>query len=160
MLKYFSPTGMMVALQVCMGNWVNKTIKNQKGFSLVEAVLSSVVLGVGLLAGLLVFETAAANTLYSDFTTIATQTANQKLEEIMADKESAGYDAITEGNYADEDLTTPYVLQRDITIYEVSSADLNTAEPGSGLKKVEVFVCWDDCSDSHSVAVTTLLADY
>lgn len=143
-----------------MGNWVNKTIKNQKGFSLVEAVLSSVVLGVGLLAGLMVFENAAANTLYSDFTTIAVQTANQKLEEIMADKENSGYAAITEGNYVDEDLVAPYLLKRVITIYEVSSADLNTPEVDSGLKRVEVFVCWDDCSCSHSVTVTTLLADY
>lgn len=143
-----------------MGNWINKTIKDQKGFSMVEAVLSSVLLGVGLLAGLLIFETAAANTLYSDFTTIAIQTANHKLEEIMADKESSGYAAITEGNYPDEDLVAPYLLKRDITIYEVSSADLYTPEVGSGLKRVEVFVCWDDCSNSHSVTVATLLADY
>lgn len=151
---------MCFAIRVGMGNWVKTIIKNQKGFSLVEAVLSSVVLGVGLLAGLLVFENASANTLYSDFTTIATQTANQKIEEIMADKESLGYAGITEGDYPDEELTSPYVLNRDITIYEVSSADYETPEVGSGLKRVEVSVCWNDCSSSHSVTVSTLLADY
>ena len=143
-----------------MKNWVKKLIRNQKGFSLVEAVLSTVVLGVGLLAGLMVFENASANTLYSDFTTVATQTANEKLEEIMADKESSGYASITESNYPDEDLTTPYALTRDISIYEVSSSNLNTPSAGSGLKRVEVSVCWDDCSSSHSVTVSTLLADY
>lgn len=143
-----------------MRKWFKNLAKNQKGFSMIETVLTSMILAVGLVGGLLVFQNASANTLYSDFTTIATQSANEKLEEVMADKEFSGYAIVTEANYPSENLSTPYEMTRTVSVLEVSASDLVTPDSGSGLKKVDVSVCWGDCSSSHTATVSTLIADY
>ena len=137
-----------------------RTLKNQKGFSLMESILTTVVLAFGFMGGMTVLENATANTLQTDFMTISTEYANEKLESIMADKEFIGFNEITEDNYPAEVLDDAYSLNRSVTVTEVSSSDLETPQSGSGLKKVEVTVSWGSGSTNESSTVSTLVANY
>jgi Tfp pilus assembly protein PilV len=134
------------------------TIKNQKGFSMLEGVFTTMLLAVGLVGGMAVMQNATATTLNGDMNSTAVQLANEKIEEIMGDNEFQGYDNITDENYDAETLSAPYQgFSRSVNVTEVDSDDLTTEEVGSGLKKVDVTVSW---GSDDSVMVTTIVADY
>lgn len=96
-----------------------------------------------------------ANT-YSEGTTVATQIANEKLEEILADKAYRGYSyVIDSANYPEEIIQGE--ITRSVVVTEVSDTDFNTAEEGSGLSKVDVVVKW---AKDEEVVLTTLVSDY
>lgn len=134
------------------------TIKNQKGFSLLEEIFSTMILAVGLVGGMVVMHNATATTMNGDMNSMAIQLANYKLDEIMGDKEFQGYALVTDENYQSEDLSAPYQgFSRSVDVTEVNSDDLSTAEQGSGLKKVDVTVSW---GNDESVTVTSMVVDY
>lgn len=137
---------------------VFKRLKNSKGFTVLENILTVVVLSIGLMGSMVVMQNAALNTVNGDMNTIATQSANEKLEMIMADKTFQGYDFVTSDNYDSEVLQT-YGMSRSVSVTEVSVDDLTTPEENSGLKKVEVSVSWGE--ESYQVVnVSTLVSDY
>lgn len=136
-----------------------KKLKNQKGFTLLESILAATIISVGIWGAMLVTQNAQVTGVYSDKVTIATQLANEKLEEIIADKslKSSGYSGITETNYSAETLSGNFSgYERSVTITEVSDADLSTPTTGSGLKKVTVTVSFD----GQDVSLVTVLANY
>lgn len=134
------------------------TIKNQKGFSMLEGIFSTMLLAVGLVGGMAVMQNATATTMNGDMNSTAVQLANAKIEEIMGDNEFQGYDAITDDSYSAETLSAPYQgFSRSVTVTEINSDDLTTEEVGSGLKKVDVMVSW---GSDDSVTVTTMVVNY
>jgi len=138
---------------------LKKRFKNQKGFTLIETCLSCVIIGVGLVGGMIVMQNATANTVNNDLSTIATQLANQKIEQIIADNKFIGYETLISDNYPNETVTDVYNMSRTVSITEVNSVDLSVPEAGSGLKSVSATVTWGD-KDYQTVTVTTLIADY
>jgi len=138
---------------------LKKRIKNQKGFTLIETILTSIIIGVGLMGGMVVMQNATANTVNNDLSTIATQLANQKIEQMIADSKFIGYETLISDNYPNEVVTDIYNMLRKVIIAEVSSVDLSVVEPGSGLKSVSATVSWGT-KDYQTVTVTTLIADY
>jgi len=135
-----------------------KFLKSNKGFTIIENILTVTVVALGLMGGMIVMQNATAKTVNNDMTTIATQVANEKIEAIMADKEFSGYTTIIEDNYPTEGLSDPYNFTRTTDINEVNAEDLTTSEESSGMKKVVVTVSWGD-EDYHKVSVSTLVAD-
>lgn len=145
-----------------MLNKILKTIGCEKGFTILETILTTTILAAGLMGGMVVMQNAVARTANGDLNTIATQKANEKIEEILADNQFRGFDYITDGNYDGETLEE-YSFSRTVNVTEVSSDDLTSAEEGSGLKKVDVTVSWgsDNANADHQqVTVSTLLSDY
>ena len=136
-----------------------KKLKNQKGFTVVENILASIILSVGLLSGLMAMSNATSHTLRGDMNTVATQLANEKIEQILADKSFVNYEYLSTGNYQDEILSDAYYMQRSVVITEVNTDDLSTPEEGSGMKKVAVTVSWGNGA-AEEVVVSTLISDY
>lgn len=138
-----------------------KKLKESGGFSLLENILATVLVAIGLMGGLLALQNSTLHTVNSDLSSIATQLANEKVEAILADKEYLGYDyLVAESNYPTEQLADDLSgFERTVTIMEVSAEDMTTPEEGSGVKKVNVVVNWGN-KDYQTVSVTTLVTDY
>lgn len=121
-----------------------KKLRSNKGFSLLEGVLSTALIGMLMTGATLVMQNSTLNTMNGDMNTIATQLANEKLENIIADKEFLGYAHLDQStNYPDETMSGVYQgYERSVDIYEVDPADLTTPMIGSGIKRVEVKVIW------------------
>ncbi|HBF13953.1 MAG TPA: hypothetical protein DDW49_11305 [Deltaproteobacteria bacterium] len=139
-----------------------RALKNQKGFTFIESILTTLVLSIGLWGTMALFQNATSNVSTSNWQVIATQLANEKLENIIADKKFQGYNTIDSTNYPNETLSAPYQgLQRNVTITEVSPADFSTPEPYSGYKLITVEVVWSqEVGSLGSVNVSTLLTNY
>lgn len=138
-------------------------LKNSAGFSFVEAILTTVVLAVGLWGGLALLHNATSHSINNDYRIIGIQLANKKLEIIIADKTFRGYDWIDESNYPTEILADPYSgFTRSITVTEVDPADFNdTQNPvaDSGYKRVDVQVTWG--TEPHQkIIMSTVLSSY
>jgi Tfp pilus assembly protein PilV len=133
---------------------------NQSGFIFVELILTMLVLSIGLASGYVLMDNSLSNSVTGDADVVASQLANEKLEQIISDKSFGGYDALAEGDYPPETLDAPYQnYSRQVDIYEVNPTDMSTAEAGSGYKKVTVSVTWGN-HDYETVNVVTLLTNY
>lgn len=136
---------------------------NQRGFSLIEAALSTVILAMGLMVGIMVTHQTTVANANTDFHIIATQLANEKMESIIADSylQASQYDYIIGTNYPDEDIdygSHTDVFERTVSITEVAD-DLTTAQSNSGYKKVDVNVTWG-VEAYEQVSISTLLTNY
>ncbi len=113
-----------------------KTLRNTQGYSLVEIVFVIIFLGMALTATLSMTTSGLRNSVNTQFVTTATNLANEKMEEIYADKKTKGYPYIVQNNYSSE--TNPggnvgyyrYVIITDQSTYKevkvkVTHADLN-----------------------------------
>lgn len=135
-------------------------LKSQKGFSLLENILATVLVSVGLLGGMATMQNASINTMNGDMSSIATQLANEKIEIILADKQFNGYDAVSTGDHDVESFSGQLQgFQRVVTVSEVDPDDLITPSAGSGMKRVIVTVNWGN-KDHQKVIVSTLVTDY
>lgn len=133
---------------------------NQRGFTLIETILTIVLLSFGLIGGLTLFRNSTENSLTKDYRVIASQLASEKIESILLDKEFQGYDTITEANYPDENLADPYgEFSRSVTIQEVDPDDMTTPSAGSGYKRIDVDVTWG-AEGYQTITVSTLVTDY
>jgi type II secretory pathway pseudopilin PulG len=139
-------------------------IKNQMGMALLESILGTVLFSIGLTGGLFLMQNATRASVNTDFNVIASQFANEKLETIIADKALKGnrYDDIVANNYPNESLTYEGVSNafvRTVVIEEVDPSNLTTPQAGSGMKKVDVTVQWNN-GNNQQILVSTLVADY
>ena len=133
----------------------------QAGFTLIETILTTLLLGIGLMGSLNLLQSSANASLENDARVTASHLADEKIETIIGDKTFQGYDFITAANYPDESpLDDPYdSYTRSVTITEVDGSDLTTASAGSGIKKADVTVSWGE-SAYQSVTVSTIVTDY
>lgn len=133
---------------------------NCRGHSILENILTTLILSCGLLGGMSVMQNSTLAALNGNMSTVGAELANESMESILADREFMGYGVVANQNYLSGELGAPYSgFTRTVTITEVSESDLTTPQLGSGLKKVEVTVDWGDGADEQ-VQVVTLLGDY
>jgi type IV pilus assembly protein PilV len=117
----------------------------EDGFTLIEIMITLVILSVGLtaLAGLQV--SAIKGNTFSKRMTAAVSIANQKLEQIKdtdyANILSESSTQITQSNMR---------FTRQVTVTNNS--------PLANTKTVNVTVTWSDGSNSHSVPITTIIS--
>ncbi len=133
-------------------------MNNQCGSSLIDVVLTTLVLGTALFGGILAMQTVTAHSVNGDLNSIAVQFANEKIEAIMADAEYKGYEAVVDANYSSENIPDHYNMTRSVGIVEVSESDLSTPAAGSGLKKIDVTVTWG-VGEYQTVTLTTMVAE-
>ncbi len=134
--------------------------RRRTGFTLIELVLTIVVISVGLLGVLALFENAVRGAALADINVIAAHLAREKLEQIVHDKVRFGYAALDETLYPAESFSGDFSsYARSTTIDEVSNADFLTPEVASGYKRVEVTVSWGAAANMH-ITIPTVLADY
>jgi prepilin-type N-terminal cleavage/methylation domain-containing protein len=136
-------------------------MKNE-GFTLIEVILVVVIMAIaipGLITVLSVITQGQVNTVG---TTTAALLAQERLEEIVADKRSPnrGYAFVVNGNYAPDVPMAGY--NRSVNIVCVAATDLNTAVPcDTGYKRVAVTVQAAGVGPTVPDAVlVTVLTDY
>ncbi|MDO8493731.1 MAG: type II secretion system protein [Deltaproteobacteria bacterium] len=145
---------------------------NQKGFTLIEGVLSIALIGIALVGILYAFQGSVRSSLLADQTVIAANVARDTMEEIIAQKDcnesGCGYAATLSSISAQSYDANPvsgfagYVL--DTTALEVNPDDDNSADDfldsqsGSGYARITVVVNWNNGGNSY--VLETLLASY
>ena len=115
----------------------------QKGFTLIEAILTLTILATGIVGVLTLYQRNIANSDEMEQTLTATLLAQEKLEQIVQDKKYKLYPYIITANYpATEDLTAEGYpdYTRTTTIQEVNNTNLTTSQNGTGYKRVTVGV--------------------
>jgi prepilin-type N-terminal cleavage/methylation domain-containing protein len=111
--------------------------KNQGGFTLIETIITLIVLSIAAVGVLSVFTTGmrgSANPMVIDQ---ATQLAQEKMDTIFGDRINAGYGFayIIPVNYSAENPVTGFAgFNRSVSIFCATAADLNTnaGAPGAG----------------------------
>lgn len=133
---------------------------NEGGFTLIEAILTVVLLSFGLVGGLTLFRNVTDNSLSKNNQVIASALAGEKLESILLDKTAQGYGFILQANYPDEQMAAPnQTFTRSVTIQEVQAADLTTPQVGSGYKRIDVQVTWG-VQNFQTITVSTVVSNY
>ena len=137
------------------------------GFSLIEVIITLVVLAIAAAGVITVFVSGGPGTAEPLILSQASRLVQEKMDIIAADRREPGrgftYVSRTPvDNYPDELVTLGgHAYARIIRVVCVDAADLN-ADPGPGCpqsyKRVTVTVSWNAGADS--VSVTTLFADY
>ena len=137
-----------------------KKTKNNRGFSLLEAVLAVMILAVGFFSTTILISNISISAISSDQNIIGTQLANEKVESILADKKFLGFSYVDNSHYPLEILTGDYSgYQRNVSVAEVQPGDLMTPSPGSGIKKISVTVSWGSAA-WQQVKVSGMVSKY
>ncbi len=137
-----------------------KFMRQSTGVTLIELVLTIVVISFGLIGVMILFENATRGVMQADLNVMATNLAHEKLEQIILDKWRDGYASVIDSNYPDENFQDEFsIFTRSTDIVEVSGSDLATPEADSGYKRVDVTVSWGGGS-LQRISLPTLLASY
>lgn len=132
----------------------------QRGFSLVEVVVATAVLAIGLitLIGLLPFAIKANKKAESQ--SLASTYARTKLEQLLA----SPYDEIGTGTIeprakiSNDPSNSAYALERQTVVTFIDS-NLSTTNSDQGLKKITVTVYWPKPpTGSSSLTLSSILA--
>jgi Tfp pilus assembly protein PilV len=125
------------------GGWSGARGRRRGAFTLIEAVIALVVLGVAVPPMLVAVKDAAARRADLVLASRARWLAAERLEDILADRASAtrGYAYVTPGHYPAEASVAGFPnFARSVSVVETGP---NFA-PGTGLKTVTVSVSWRD----------------
>jgi prepilin-type N-terminal cleavage/methylation domain-containing protein len=133
----------------------------RKGFTLIESIVSVVILATAMPAMLWAVREAHRDRVSPVKASRARWLATEKLEDIIADRHSTtrGYTYLIGTNYPAEASITGYPgFTRSVAISE-TAADLVTA--GTGFKRATVTVAWTDArGGNRQLAIATILTDY
>ena len=142
---------------------VSSKTPNQTGFSLIEALVATAILALGLLAVLGAFPLAMRVNKEAERASLASIYARSKLEQLL----TTSYDDVATGTIEPRarlsaDPASPaYTLERQ-TVVTLVDADLNTSVSDVGLKKFTVTVFWPgrQGGGSKSLTLTSILAQH
>lgn len=131
----------------------------RRGMSLIEVVLSIVILGLTVPAMVLQLHSAIAAQTAARVQGNLVMLADARINEIFADRRdpTRGYGYIAAGSYPDEEAPAGldrYMRQTEIR--EVDPADLSSPQGGSGIKRIRVTVTGPD---DGMLQVETFVAD-
>ena len=129
------------------------------GFTLIEAIISIVILSISVPAMLYAVRGAHVQRVNPMMASTARWLATEKLEDVIADADSAtrGYAYVIAANYTAEGSIASFPgYTRSVAITE-TAADLVSA--GTGYKRVVVTVSWTDAtSAARALSITTVIA--
>jgi type IV pilus assembly protein PilV len=127
-----------------------RLISIEEGFTLIEIMITLVILSIGLvaLAGLQV--SAIKGNAFSKRMTTAVSIANERLEQI---KDKAYADILSESP-----TQIPIKYPNEPEMIFIRQVTVTNNSPLANTKTVNVTVTWSDGSNSHSVPITTIIS--
>lgn len=132
-------------------------LRGSRGFTLLEAVLTIVFMGVSFLGLAYLFGNVTQQALKSDLSVLATKLAREKLEEVVQVKADSGYAAVV--SQAPETVASgAWSFTRQVGVQYVDPADFSASAANTGYKRVDVTVAWGSGA-GRSVTLTTLVTD-
>lgn len=133
----------------------------RRGFSLVEAIVALLIVGVAIPPMLWAMSAAQSRRADAALAATAGWLATEKLEDILADRHSTtrGYNYVAPSIYAPENAVSGFArFSRSVSIAE-TGADLSTA--GTGYKTVTVNVGYSDSrNQSRSLQLKAVVTSY
>lgn len=131
----------------------------QRGFTIVDTILMMMIVGIGLSGIIMFFANTNREVLDSNFTVMASALAQERVEQVVADRGSQGYAAVTQNTYpAEPNMAAPFAgFSRTTTVTEVDPANPNAALVGSGLKRIDVQVAWNG---GQTVSLSTMVGNW
>ena len=144
----------------------------ERGFTLIEGVLSIALIGIGLVGLLFAFQGSVHSSLLADQTIVAANIARETMEKIISQKDcnesgcgyAAALNSVNAQTYDENPVNgfTGFVL--NTTSLEVnpdddnSSDDFLDSQSGSGYARITVQVTWNNGGNQY--VLETLLANY
>ncbi|MBW1698731.1 MAG: prepilin-type N-terminal cleavage/methylation domain-containing protein [Deltaproteobacteria bacterium] len=119
--------------------------KKDSGFTLVEVLVTMVILAIALLGMAALLAGIMQGNTYSNMVTTATTLAQEKLEEVRR----IGYSGVESGEENYGDITDFPLFKR--------TTNVTSDSPAAGMKTVTVTVYWN--SNNKSVELKTILTD-
>jgi len=140
-----------------------KSTSKPAGFSLVEAIVSIIIIGIGLMAVAQFFPFSLQIIGDAQRLSTASNLALSQIEELQ----SLSYEEITAGTLeakhrlADDSTSYLYHYQRETAVTYVDS-DLNPSGTDIGLKKITVTVYWQALigHTEKSISITSLASQF
>ncbi|MBU4484142.1 prepilin-type N-terminal cleavage/methylation domain-containing protein [bacterium] len=138
---------------------------NKKGFTIIEVLLTIVILSVGLFGLMILFNNASRGAIESDLEIMASNLAREKLEELISVKADVnGYDSLSCGTTTNTVSlgVSPgpvYAFTQEVTIEDVLS-DLETDDEDpndTGIKRIDVKMSW---LQTNELTLSTIVTDY
>jgi len=122
---------------------LNKAIRKQKGFTLIEVVAGLIILAIGLLGIVAMQITATKSGYFSNNVTQATIFAQDKLEYL---KNLSYSDSNLSNGLHNEDTISGTIFSRAVNVAE---------DAGNSMKTITVTVQWAD-RGNHSISFSTI----
>ena len=131
---------------------MGRQLQNNKGFSLISAMVASLLLAVGILALTRIFPQSAVINANADRVSMATNLAEDKIEELRALGYAVLRDTIIHGHTAGTDTVGQILRQYNLV--------LDT--PYTGIVQVRVKCSWKNAGrvDSSVVELATFISSY
>lgn len=131
----------------------------KKGFTLLEVLISAIVLTIGVAAIVGAFNSGLFATTDVGDVEGALNVAQLRMEEIFAELKSMDFAVLTKTNLEDfEDRKSDTTSGYDITV-DLYEDDLDLSA-GQNLMQADVTAAWDAKGGQASVILTTQVADY
>jgi len=135
-------------------------LRKSDGFTLIELIITIVVISIGLVGVVVLFQSASRGAVRGEVDIIAANLAHEKLEQVIFDKWRNGYDSVDSDDYPQETFSGDFNMYvRTTTVTEVDPSDLNTPMENSGYKRVNVRVMWSGVGGGI-IDVSTIISDY
>ena len=121
--------------------------RSEKGFGMIEIIIAMLIFGIGIAAAIRTLPVSNRAASRSRNLTMATNLAQEKIEELM----SVPYDDgdLTAGNHVDPDNPLDRIFTRTWSVVE----DVPVAE----MKRIDVTVSYQTDNPDNSVTLTTYL---
>ena len=130
----------------------------KQGFTLIELLIAIILIAGGLMVLMDVISIAIFADSDLEYSLIALNLANEKLEELKDDGYS--HANLNTGTHTESSISGfDFVDQRQWTVGYID-ANLDSSVSDTGLKDVTVEVQWTQKGGTQSVAVETIIADY
>ncbi|MDO8462060.1 MAG: hypothetical protein Q7S98_04270 [Deltaproteobacteria bacterium] len=130
----------------------------ESGFSFIEAILVTVVIGFGLVGLMTVTSNVFTTSLQTDQSTRAVYLASEKLEQLIAQRELSGYNSINVGT-TNENPVVGFVNFNRITIISRVALSGNSFIPSAndvGYKQIQVSVT----GSGQAIQLQTIVTDW
>jgi type II secretion system protein I len=138
---------------------MQRSFGNNAGMTLVEILVAMTIFAVGVLSLTRVMFQAMHSNVRSKHVVVATNLANQRMEQILS---STRYDNITAGNFPTEDYGTIEGGKPDYTPFRraVAIADSVDALGTSVMKEVTVRVEWRDNGTARNTQIRSSISRF
>lgn len=132
-----------------------RTEKKSGGFTLIETIITLVVLSIAAVGVLSVFTTGIARSANPLIVNQALSLAEEKMDEAIALRKSAGYAAVTTTNPGVPAFPAPF---NSYSWSRVVDCDPTFAPCPAQYQRVTITVSWNAGADS--ISLVTLIANY
>lgn len=136
-------------------------MKNEKGFTLIEIILSVIVLAIAFTGVWKMFDVPVAREYDSERVMTASFLVRKGMEELIAKKKLQGFAGLPVGD-ATVTLPAPYdgFQQRTHIYYADDEAGLAETASATNYKKVEVSILWNAGANPSGLWLTTLVTNW